>query len=170
MDMREYARLVMFVTVIAVLLAIGFANLFSDLPFQQKPNVLFIRKVDSYAMKAEALNTTQKFKMGVNINPDMLDFGRVTLGGQVRKRMVLLNPSPYPSKAKFFAFGNISKHIHVGYWDGKWNEQWSVIIPPNSSRSVEIGFKAEKQGNFTGVLKIVTFMPRANLGPLMQWI
>ncbi len=168
MDMRQYWKLVAFVVFMSLLFTASFANLFSDLPAAKRSNILFIRKADAYPLSAEVVNLSEKFKMGIVMDPDRIDFGKVSESGQVRKRLVLLNPSPYTAKAKFFVFGNISDYIHVGSWDGEWDEKWSMIIPPNSTVSVEIGFEAGNVGNYSGTLYVVTFMPRTELGWLME--
>ena len=171
MKLNNYIKLLVATIIISLAFAAGAAWIFSDLPGNGRDdNVLFMRSTLSYPLKAEVVNISTKFKMGIIDDPNMINFGRISKGGQVRKSLKLSNPSSHWSVVKFYCFGNISDSIHTGYWNGRWKDEKKVLIPPHSSRSIEVGFVGSHVGNYTGMLEIVSLVPRAPIDSIIRWV
>ena len=171
MERKRYAWVV--ISVLAISLSIGLlvASAFSDLPGSgREVGALMVKSTVYYPAYGEAINSTGKFKMGISDNPDAIDFGRITIGGQVRKSLVVMNPTTHWSKVKFYAFGNISRYMHIGHWiNGEWHEESSVLLPPKTKKYIEIGFKPPAVGNYTGTVAIVSMVPRQPIDSIM-WL
>ncbi len=171
MEFNNYVKLLVATAVLSLLAAAAGAWILSDLPGSgREDNAMFVRYTASYPLKAEVVNKSEKFKMGIVDDPDMINFGRISRGGQVRKSLKLSNPSSHWSVVKFYTFGNISSYVHTGYWNGEWRDEKKVVLAPHSSANIEVGFVAKYPGNYTGSLEIVSMVPKVPVDFLVRWI
>lgn len=88
----------------------------------------------------------------LEMTPDTLDFGKVTLGKTYSKKVTIKNPGTLDLEIIEMTHG---PEVNLGFPDKK--------IRPGSEVSLEIAFKPMQEGNFTTFLKIRTNAYRQRL-------
>ncbi len=115
---------------------------------------MFQKKEISFQMKAEVLNFTKSniTKLGVDVDPNILNFGRIPITGNVTKIVNIQINTPYKVLAKIKVKGNISKYIVV--------EKRRFIFIGHVKRKIKVKFVGEKIGNYTGSFYINFLIPK----------
>ncbi len=115
---------------------------------------MFQKKEFSFKMKAEVLNFTKSnvTKLGVDVDPNILNFGRIPLTGNVTKMVNVQIKTPYKVLAKIRITGNISKYIVV--------ENKRFVFEGNVKKKIKVKFVGAKIGNYTGTFYIDFLIPK----------
>ena len=170
------AKSILAVALVSVALAILSAWLFSpryDLPPVENysvfrhSNPLFIDTIERYPARLSVVNTSKKVKVGIDISPEMFDFGNLSLSTQARKKITITNPTKYSAKIRILARGNISKIFRSGVWNGDWKEEHEFILKPGQKRTIDIGAVANRTGYYEGEIWIYSRLARNALGSLL---
>ncbi len=116
--------------------------------------VLIARNVDyswdKYPMSMQAISDTEgkNAKIGISVEPGILNFGRIPVGSASEKPITLSNPEDRPVKIRMEASGSISEHVSF--------EKSEFILEGGGKEELYIRADGEKEGNFTGNLTVIS--------------
>ena len=99
----------------------------------------------------EAINGT--VKVGISTDSDKIDWGIIPQGVEVGKIINLDNSRPVDAKIDILVYGNVTPFITIGGGN-------SFILKSGEGRSIEIAFKAEEIGEYSGEIDIYVRVPK----------
>ena len=85
-------------------------------------------------------------KVGVSVDPEMLNFGKMPEGSAAEKYITIRNPEDFKVKIHMYPEGGISEYITF--------EKNDFILNKNQEEKVYIRAEGETEGNFNGSLLI----------------
>ncbi|MFH1127228.1 MAG: hypothetical protein V1718_03930 [archaeon] len=120
------------------------------------PEYLFIKETKQFNMTAEAINASgPNTKIGFAAQTYELNFGRLPLGGRSTKFIDVSNTFKSPVKIKTIIEGNIKQFIDLS--------DDEILLEPEKNTQLKITFNSLETGNFSGNIKIVTYVPKYNM-------
>ena len=120
--------------------------------------LFFSERVTRYPMVAEVTDSENN-TLGIAVE-EHLNFGRIPSGSDVRKTLLLNNDDPNDVKIRMTSEGDISPYVFFNNNNFIFSE----------SEEIEITFKSDDGGNFTGILSVAAIKPRNWLaGWFLQW-
>ena len=138
-----------------------------NLTIKKHQSFLFIDTIEDYPAKFWSVNTTRKIKVGIDVSPEMFNFGNISLSTQARKKITLRNPTKRYAKVRVIASGNLSKFFRCGSWNGEWHEQRSFILKPGEEKTIDVGVVSEKPGYYEGTVRIFSRLSRSKLADIL---
>lgn len=117
----------------------------------------------SFDMRASVINFSQTnvTKLGVSVDPDVLDFGVVPLESNVTKIIEIESKSDHVVRALIFMDGNITPYIKA---------KREVYLKNGEDFKLYVKFLGLKEGNYTGRVKIRFLVPKyAFMEPLLKY-
>lgn len=87
-------------------------------------------------------NDTKNLRIGISVDPDMLNFGVLPLGSSASKFILIENPDDRPVKVHVYqGVGSTGKIIH---------DRDNFMLYPGEQEKVTITAKGSETGNFSG--------------------
>ncbi len=103
--------------------------------------------------------TDNKTKLGVSADTDYLNYGKIPVGGNSTKIITISNSNEFVSKSILMVEGNVSPYITPNNTE--------FFLNPSETKEVRIKAVGKKAGNYTGILKIYTKIPRNRFAELV---
>ena len=130
-----------------------FVNECRDICINTTFDYVFTReKILCYPASASVteLNTSEKIKIGIALDTNQLNFGKLYINYSSGKYITLENNYRKPMYIRIFACGNISDFLEYPP---------ALVLKPKERKNIKILFNATEIGNFTGYLliKILSF-------------
>lgn len=126
---------------------------------ERRENVLFVYEIIKYPTKVEIIDKNSDFKIGISLDPWLIDFGSIEEGMGGRRYINIVNDKDYVYKTRLTSFGNISKMIKFG--------NNNFLVESNKSLNVSVSLNALSPGNYTGEIDIV--LKRFKY-PIFNWL
>jgi|GEM_PF-3830424 hypothetical protein len=127
----------------------------TQIKIEKASDLFYDYEIFRYPVRARVLKGV--FDIGINANPNTLDFGELPLGSK-GKKFIWLNNSEKEVKVEIKIFGEINPFLKI--------DEKSFELKSKESKLIQIEFYALKEGNFTGELDILIKKPKY---PISLW-
>ena len=124
----------------------------TQVKFEKASDLFYDYEIFRYPVRAKVLKGV--LDVGINADPNILDFGELPLGSK-GKKSIWLNNSEKEVKVEIKVFGEVRPFL-------KMSEN-SFELKSKESKLIKVEFYALKEGNFTGELDILIKKPKYSI-------
>jgi len=123
---------------VAVLLSVGLTSF-----------IYSFYKIVGYIEYPISLTVAEKNQIGFNLDPGVLNFGKVPQGGSAKRNATVSQNYPFDVDVRIEVTGKVKQMVYL--------KDNYFILPPNTTKQVEIFASVpedQKLGNYTGKLRV----------------
>jgi len=135
-------------------------NYVDKVSVENKENLIFVYEIVRYPAKIDVMNLDKSnLKLGVSVDPTIIDFGRIYEGMSGKRYINIFNNKDFIYKATLSSRGNISSMIEF--------EKNNFLIKERETLNISVTAKPINPGSYTGEIDVV--LKRMKY-PIFNWL